>query len=91
MTAVAATFPIRVMVMDAWDQVPLQVNAEMTVADVKRDALTRALVIPADPIESYEVKFLGALVLDERTTLRNLGVGPNGALIVLPSKRRPAR
>lgn len=91
MTAVATTFPIRVMVTDAWDQVPLQVNSDMTVAQVRREALSRALVRAPDPPESYQVKFRGALVLDSATTLRALGVGPNTTLIVLPAKRRPAR
>lgn len=91
MTAVAATFPIRVMVTDAWDQVHLQVSPDTSVADVRREALARALVRPPDPPESYEVKYRGALVLDDTLTLRALGVGPNAALIVLPAKRRPAR
>jgi len=90
-TAVATKFAIRVMVTDAWDHVALQVAPEMTVAEVKREALTRALVRPPDPFEAYEVKFRGALVPDEQVTLRELGVGPNAALIVLPAKRRPAR
>jgi hypothetical protein len=91
MTATATTFPVRVMVTDAWDHVSLQVHPEMTVADMKREALARALVRPPEPAESYQVKFRGALVLDERATLRTLGVAPNSALIVLPARRRPAR
>lgn len=91
MTATAPTFAIRVMVTDAWDHVPLQVSADTTVADVKRQALVRALVQAPDPPESYEVKFRGARILSDNATLRDLGVGPNAALIVLPAKRRPAR
>jgi hypothetical protein len=91
MTATATTFAIRVMVTDAWDHATLQVNPDMSVAEVKREALTRTLVRAPEPTDAYQVKFRGALVQDERTTLRTLGVAPNAALIVLPIKRRPAR
>jgi hypothetical protein len=90
-TATLPTFPIRVMVTDAWDQVALQVSLDMTIAEVRRQALVRALVQAPDAPESYEVKFRGALVLNDNATLRELGVGPNAALIVLPAKRRPTR
>ena len=41
--------------------------------------------------DDYEVKFRGALVLDEQTTLAALGAAANTALIVLPARRRPVK
>ena len=40
---------------------------------------------------SYEVKFRGARVSDERRTLAELGVRDGSALIILPVRRRPVR
>ena len=87
---VAAELPIRVMVTDAWDRVHLTVSPDRPVGEVKEAALRRALGGRARP-EEYEVKFRGALVLDERRTLAELEVPVDGALIVLPARRRPVR
>ena len=92
MTAVAADrFAIRVMVTDAWDQVFLAVTPETTVAELKRQALARALKRTDLPPSEYVVKFRGAAVIDESITLRALGAGPNAPFIVLPARRRPVR
>jgi hypothetical protein len=78
------------MVLDAWDHVNVQVGPDTTVAELKREALARARgVAPAR--DDYEVKFRGALVLDEQTTLAALGAVPNAAFIVLPARRRPVK
>ncbi len=90
MTAVAGRFLVRVMVLDAWDHVSVQVGPDTTVAELKREALARAHGV-APLRDDCEVKFRGALVLDEETTLAALGVGPNAALIVLPARRRPVK
>lgn len=91
MTAVAERFAVRVMVTDAWDQVFLAVGPDTTVADLKRQALTRALK-QADPrVADYVVKFRGAAVLDEATTLGTLGAGANAPFIILPARRRAVR
>ena len=90
MTAVAARYLVRVMVLDAWDHVTVQVGPETTAAELKREALARAHGM-APVLDDYQVKFRGALVLDERTTLAALGAGANAALIVLPAKRRPVK
>jgi hypothetical protein len=63
----------------------------MTLAELKREAVARALVRPPDRPDQYEVKFRGALMQNERATLAELGIGANTALIVLPARRRPAR
>ena len=91
MTAVADRFAIRVMVTDAWDQVFLAVGPDTTVADLKRQALTRALKRASLPAAEYLVKFHGAAVTDESTTLRALGAGANAPFIVLPARRRAVR
>lgn len=90
MTATLARFPVRVMVMPAWDHVAIQADETTTVAQLKREALRAALKTAAD--EQYTiVKFRGAAVLDESVTLRALGAGPNAPFIVLPARRQPVR
>jgi hypothetical protein len=84
-------YPVRVMVTDVWDHVPLSVDDATTVAQLKRDAL-RAALRQADVHEpDYVVKFRGAQVLDESTSLGTLGAGPNVPFIVLPARRQPVR
>jgi len=89
-TVVAPRFLVRVMVLDAWDHVSVQVGPDTTVAELKREAVARARGI-APLRDDCEVKFRGALVLDEQTTMAALGVGPNAALIVLSARRRPVK
>lgn len=91
MTAVAGRFAVRVMVTDVWDQVFLAVEPATTVAEVKGRALVQALKRASVPAEDYVVKFHGAEVLDEATTLGALGVQPNAPFIVLPRRRQPVR
>ena len=91
MTAVTDRFAVRVMVTDAWDQVFLAVGPETTIADVKRQALTRALKRATLSLDQYIVKFRGALVQDESITLATLGAGANAPFIVLPGRRLPVR
>lgn len=91
MTAVAQRFAVRAMVTDVWDQVFLAVGPETSVAELKRQALTQALKRADVRLEDYVVKFRGAPVLDETTTLGVLGAGPNAPFIVLPARRRPVR
>ena len=91
MTAVQERFAVRVMVTDAWDQVFIAVDSGTTVVDLKRQALTRALKRATLPSDAYIVKFRGAAVLDESTTLGALGARANSPFIVLPARRRPVR
>ena len=91
MTAVETRLPIRVMVTDVWDQVSFAVSPTTTVADLKRRALSQALKRRTISDQDYVVKFQGAQVLDESTTLAALGAGPNSTLIVLPARRQPVR
>jgi hypothetical protein len=81
--------PVRVMVQDAWDQVRLDLPGATPLADVKRRAL-EATRVTRDPA-GYVLKFRGAELLDESRSLTEAGLVPNGALIVLPKRRRPVR
>lgn len=82
-------FPVRVMVEDVWNEIPLVLSSTTSLADVKRRALVTAKVSRA-PGE-YVLKFRGAELIDESQSLVEAGIVPNGALIVLPRHRRPVR
>ena len=91
MTAVGERFAVRAMVTDVWDQVFLAVEPTTTVAELKRQALAQALKRAQLRPEHYVVKFRGAQVLDEATTVAALGAVPNSPFIVLPARRQPVR
>jgi len=80
--------PVRVMVTDAWDEVPLQLPGSATLGDLKRQAL-EATRVTSDPA-GYVVKYRGAEVADGQS-LAEAGVVPNAGLIVLARRRRPVR
>ena len=80
---------LRVMVQDAWDEVPLDLPPAASVAELKRAAL-QATKVNRDPDE-YVIKFRGFELLDESRSLADTGLVPNGAVIVLPRRRRPVR
>ena len=81
---------MRVMVTTAWEQVPLRVDDNTTVAQLKHEALRAALKSTAGE-DGFVVKFRGAPILDESITLRQLGAVPNAPFIVLPARRQPVR
>jgi len=84
-----ASMPIRVTVLDTWDEIPFNAPVTTRVADIKRDALARARVV--GPPEKWLVKYLGAEVPENGTTLEQAGIEPNGALIVLRRRRQAIR
>jgi hypothetical protein len=86
---VSDTLRLRVTVQDAWDEVPLDLPRAASLADLKRAALD-ATKVKRDPGE-YVMKFRGFELLDESRTLADAGLVPNGAVIVLPRRRRPVR
>ncbi len=90
MTAVGERYAVRVMVTPAWEQVPVQVDDTTTAAQLKHQALKAALKTTENE-QAFIVKFRGALVLDESTTMRALGAVPNAPFIVLPARRQPVR
>ena len=88
MTA-AAGLSVRVTVSDAWDTVRLDARPDETIHDIKTRALGATLG-RAD-VDLHQVKFRGAVVLDESRSLADLGVPNGAALIVLAARRRPVR
>lgn len=80
---------LRVMVQDAWDEVPLDLPADTPLAELKHLALKATRVI-RDPDE-YLLKFRGAELYDESCSLADAGLVANGAVMVLPRRRRPVR
>jgi hypothetical protein len=81
---------IRVWVEDVWDSVELPAAPDWTIARMKEEAL-RAATGREHALDDYHVKYHGALVLDERRTLGDLGASPSARFIVLSIKRRPVR
>lgn len=84
-----STLPIRVMVLDSWNEVPLEVSATSSVAEVKRSALARARVRGA--ADDFVLKYQGAELFEDGCSITDAGVGPNAALIVLRRRRTPVR
>lgn len=84
-----APLPVRVTVLDTWDDIPLTLPANTSIADLKRTALAKSR-IRRSPAE-YVVKYHGAELYEPGNTLANAGVVPNGALIVLRRRRDPVR
>jgi hypothetical protein len=83
------SLPVRVMVQDAWDEVRLDLPSGTALSELKRRAL-EATRVARDPA-LYLLKFRGAELQDESRSLAEAGLVPNGALIVLPRRRRPVR
>ncbi|HET6836890.1 MAG TPA: hypothetical protein VFH24_02540 [Gemmatimonadales bacterium] len=83
------TLPLRVMVEDVWNEVPLEVPPETSLGEIKRQAL-QASYVTQDP-SHYLLKFRGAELTEESRSAADAGLVPNGALIVLARRRRPVR
>jgi hypothetical protein len=86
---VTSNLRLRVMVQDAWDEIPLDLPPGTTLAELKQLALEATRVM-RDPDE-YLLKFRGAELYDESRSLADAGLVANVAVIVLPRRRRPVR
>ena len=84
----SAALPLRVTVLDTWGEIAFDLPPETAVGDLKSRAL-RASRVTRSPAE-YQVKYLGAELMDEGATLAESGVVANAALIVLSRRRRPS-
>lgn len=82
-----AVLPLRVTVEDVWNEVLLEVPAATPVGDIKRQALAATHV--KRPPSEYVIKYRGAELIDEGRSAEDVGLVPNGALIVLARRRRP--
>ena len=89
-TGTGSQVTVRVWNTEVWDAVDVVVTPGSTFGDVKVACLTQALGRPADPAE-YDLKYRGALVLDEAQTLAALDVPDGAPMVVLPARRRPVR
>jgi hypothetical protein len=87
---VASPTTLRVTVTDVWDTVHVPVRPDDTIATIKAEALRRAMGRAVSEAR-YQVKYRGALVLDEHQTVAALGIPAGAPLIVLPARRRPVR
>lgn len=85
----SATLPVRVTVLESWDEVSLAPAPETAIAEVKARALAATRTRGA--ADTFLVKYLGAELRDESASLAEAGVVPNGALIVLRRRRTPTR
>jgi len=86
---VSGAVAVRVMVEDAWDEVRLELPGATPLSELKRQALEMTHVT-RDPSD-YLLKYRGAVLEDESRSLAQAGLVQNGALIVLPRRRRPVR
>jgi hypothetical protein len=84
----APTIPVRVTLLDTWDEALLELPPHTPVSEVRRAILDAARIRRA-PGE-YQVKYLGA-ELNPTSSLADAGIPPNGALIVLSRRRTPVR
>ena len=81
---------VRVQVTDVWATVEVAVTREVTGADLKATCLDQATGRSVDP-SKYDIKFRGALVIDEGQTLGAADVPDGAPMIVLPAHRQPVR
>lgn len=84
-----STLPVRVTVLDSWDEIQLEVSAATSLADVKQSALARSRVRGA--VQDFVLKYKGAELFEEGRTLAEAGVLPHSALILLRRRRTPVR
>lgn len=81
--------PLRVTLLDTWEEHRFELPRSALVTDVKGAALERSRI--RRPPAEYEVKYHGARLTEGSHTLADAGVEPNSALIVLSTRRRPAK
>jgi hypothetical protein len=86
---VTGVLPVRVTVEDAWDEVYLELPDQTPLTELKRAALDYVRVT-RNPSE-YVLKYKGAELTDEDRSLRDAGLVPNAAVIILSRRRRPVR
>lgn len=83
------TIPVRIMVLESWHEIPLQLDPGTAVGEAKRRALLAAHA--AGQPEDYLVKYRGAEVPEGTTTVAQAGVVPNANLVVLRRRRQAVR
>jgi hypothetical protein len=81
---------IRVQLLEKWDRMPFDVSPDMTVAALKRDALTAFGLTKAEPAD-YVVKLRGWEVLGEQGTIADSGAREGSTYLVAYRRRRAVR
>jgi hypothetical protein len=81
--------PVRVKVLEVWDEIDIAWQGDMSVNELKRTALATTRV-SASPTE-FMVKVGGAEVLDEGLSLSSAGIMAGKAIIVMRRRRQPVR
>ncbi len=83
------TIPVRIMVLDTWDEFSVTLPSGTPVDQLKSQALLAARV--RRPPEEYLVKYRGAELPEQGLTLGGAGIVPNAGLIVMSRRRVPAK
>ena len=86
----AAAITIRVEMPEVWDVVRMETLPTEIVLAVKRRALD-ALYPSEEHHEDFVLKFRGWEILDESTTLADVGVTNGSILLLTYRKKRPVR
>lgn len=81
--------PVRVLVLDTWDEITFDVPPTALISELKAQALQQARVVK--PADHYQVKYRGALVPEGQVTMADAGVVANAGLIVLRRGRVAAK
>lgn len=81
--------PLRVMVLDTWEEIPVSVTTDTKITELKAWALSAANVPRS--ADRYLVKFRGAEVAEGDTTVASAGFVPNAGLIVMSRRRIAAK
>ena len=84
-----AELRVRVHVLDAWDEVVMELPGQTSIASIKQRALQATHVVE-DP-GSFLVKFRGAELRDESKSLADEKIPVDGALIVMRRRRVAVR
>lgn len=83
------TLPLRVTLLDTWDEATVEFPATTLISDLKRSVLARSRI--RRPASEYLVKYNGAELDEAGRTLADAGVKPNASLIVLLRRRNPVK
>lgn len=78
------TLQVRVIVPDLWREGTMEFAPETSVAEIKRQALPKLLRRSDVDPAGYYVEYFEKEVLDESSSLTDLGVPPNGVISLRP-------
>lgn len=85
----ADQIPLRITLLDTWDELRASFPSATPISRVKEAALAHSGI--RRPASDYVVKYNGGELYENGTTLADVKVIPNSALIVLRRRRDPVR